>query len=63
MAYFTLLSSGPDAEPRFSTPFAPMMAIAIAAGIDRYLSSRSDQKSMRRGAATGQSGRGADSSS
>jgi hypothetical protein len=63
VAYFTLLSSGPDTEPRFSTPFAPMMAIAIAAGIDRYLASRSDQKSMRRGAETDQSGRGAESSS
>jgi hypothetical protein len=73
IAYFTLLSSGPDAEPRFTTPFAPMLALLVAAGIDRIVERaaawrargqvRSDQKSMRRGADGDQSGRGADISS
>jgi hypothetical protein len=63
VAYFTILSSGPDAEPRFTTPYAPMLAILIAAGIDRVYGIRSDQNSIRRGSPGDQSGRGAESSS
>jgi hypothetical protein len=33
VAYFVLFSAGPDAEPRFSVPFAPLICIAEAAGI------------------------------
>jgi hypothetical protein len=63
IAYFTLLTSGPDAERRLTTPYAPMLAILIAAGIDRVYAIRSDQSSIRRGSAGDQSGLGAESSS
>ncbi|HKO57669.1 MAG TPA: hypothetical protein VJ276_17490 [Thermoanaerobaculia bacterium] len=63
VVYFTILSSGPDAEPRFTTPYAPMLAILIAAGIERVYGIRSDQNSIRRGSEGDQSGRGAESSS
>lgn len=63
IAYFTILTSGPDADPRLTTPYAPMLAILIAAGIDRVYAIRSDQNSIRRGSAGDQSGLGAESSS